>query len=117
MRYRRLQEAVIVLHFPDLTNVLIFKLESMTIRIPLTDTEESTMARQSERDYINQRIPKTFRLHPDRIAELDAMARDRYISQARVIEELIQDAARPTIDDRYRRLKEKEAASIEQAQP
>ena len=80
-------------------------------------------ARQSDKACKGDPIRKmtAFRLHPDRLADLDAVARKWNMTKARALETMIQSAAsveqRPTIDDRYRRLKEKEAASIEQAQP
>ena len=49
--------------------------------------------RQSEREYKTKRITKTFRLHPDRVADLEHLAESRNYSQARVIEELIAAAA------------------------
>ena len=50
-------------------------------------------ARQSEREYYARRVSKTFRLHPDRVTDLDAIARDRNITQARAVEEVIREAA------------------------
>ena len=39
-----------------------------------------------------KRVPKTYRLHPDRLAELDAISAKSQSSKAAVIEELIQAA-------------------------
>ena len=51
-------------------------------------------AKQSEREYQGVvRVSKTFRLHPDRIDDLDRIARAMHISQARAIEEMITQTA------------------------
>ena len=48
--------------------------------------------RQSKREYSFRRKSKTFRLHPDTIDQLDKLARKCEVSQARMIESLVEYA-------------------------
>ncbi len=49
-------------------------------------------ARQSERESGKRRTSKTYRLLPEIVEKLDRLAREQNVSQARLLEDLIEEA-------------------------